>query len=74
MPFKGYTGIVKDVLHGQDTASLKIVLQLECANFSTTFKKMVVDYDGVVEKMSVKNLHFHTHGPNAQYGMNNNDL
>ena len=45
-----YTGIVKDVLRGQDTASsLKIVLQLECAGFSTTFKKMVVDYDDVVK-------------------------
>jgi hypothetical protein len=57
-PFKGYTGVVKDVLCGQDTASgLKIVLQLEYVGFSTTFKKIVVDYDSVVEKTSVKDLH-----------------
>ena len=65
-PFKEYTGVVKDILCGQDTASgLKIVLQLECAGFSTTFKKMIADYDDVVEKMSVKNLHLHQYLINA---------
>ena len=57
-PFKGYYGVVKDVLRGQDTASgLKIVLQLELVGFSTTFRKIVVDYDSVVEKTSVQDLH-----------------
>ena len=50
-PFKGNTGVVKDVLRGQDTASgLKIVIQLERMNPSSPFKKIVVDYDDVVEK------------------------
>ena len=50
-PFKGYTGVVKDVLHGQDTASsLKIDLQLEHLDPSSPFKRIVVDYDDVVEK------------------------
>ena len=54
-PFKGYYGVVKDVLRGQNTASgLKIVLQLE---FSTTFRKIVVDYNSIVEKTSVQDLH-----------------
>ena len=57
-PFKGYMGVVKDVLRGQDTASgLKIALQLEHVEFSSAFKRIVVDYDSVVEKLSVKDLH-----------------
>jgi hypothetical protein len=57
-PFKGYMGVVKDVLRGQDTASgLKIALQLEHLTFSSPFKTIVVDYDSVVEKRSVKDLH-----------------
>jgi transcription elongation factor len=57
-PFKGYMGVVKDVLRGQNTASgLKIALQLEHVEFSSPFKRIVVDYDSVVEKMSVKDLH-----------------
>jgi hypothetical protein len=57
-PLKGYSGVVKDVLRGQGTASgLKIVLQLEIVGFSTTSMKIVVDYDSVVEKMSVQDLH-----------------
>ena len=57
-PLKGYMGIVKDVLHGQDTASgLKIALQLEHVEFSSAFKRIVVDYDSIVEKLSVKDLH-----------------
>ena len=56
-PFKGYTGVVKDVLRGQDTASgLKIVLQLERHDPSSPFKTIIVDYDGVVEQRSVKDL------------------
>jgi hypothetical protein len=51
-------GVVKDVLRGQDTASgLKIVLQLDHIDPSAPFKTIVVDYDGVVEKRSVKDLH-----------------
>ena len=54
-PFKGYYGVVKDVLRGQDTASgLKIVLQLELVGFLATFRKIVVDYDSVVEKRQYK--------------------
>jgi hypothetical protein len=50
-PLKGYTGVVKDVLRGQDTASgLKIVLQVTQHDPSSPFKTMVVDYDGVVEQ------------------------
>ena len=59
-PFKGYYGVVKDVLRGQDTVTasgLKIVLQLELVGFSTTFRKIVVDYDSAVEKTSVQDLH-----------------
>jgi hypothetical protein len=53
-PFKGYKGVVKDVLRGQDTASgLKIVLQLDHFDPSSPFKRIVVDYDGVVEHKSV---------------------
>ena len=51
-------GVVKDVLCGQDTASgLKIALQLEHVVFSSAFKRIVVDYDSVVKKLSVKDLH-----------------
>jgi hypothetical protein len=57
-PLKGYTGVVKDVLRGQDTASgLKIVLQLERLDPSSPYKKIVVDYDDVVELGSVKDFH-----------------
>jgi hypothetical protein len=52
-PLKGYTGVVKDVLRGQDTASgLKIVLQLAHFEPSSPFRKIVIDYDGVVEQRS----------------------
>jgi hypothetical protein len=57
-PFKGYMGVVKDVLCGQDTASgLKIVLQLAHLEPSSPFKTIIVDYDGVVEQRSVKDFH-----------------
>jgi hypothetical protein len=57
-PLKGYEGIVKDVLRGQDTASgLKIAIQLAHFNISSPFKTTVVDYDDVVEQKSVSNLH-----------------
>jgi hypothetical protein len=57
-PFKGYKGVVKDVLRGQDTASgLKIVLQLDHYDPSTPYKTIIVDCDGVVELRSVKDLH-----------------
>lgn len=57
-PLKGYVGIVKDVLRGQDTVSgLKIVIQLEHHNPSSPFKIAVVDYDDVVERRSVNDLH-----------------
>jgi hypothetical protein len=54
-PYKGYVGVVKDVLRGQDTDSgLKIVLQLTHLDPSSPFKTTVVDYDDVVEQRSVK--------------------
>jgi hypothetical protein len=54
-PFKGYMGIVKDVLRGQDTASgLKIAVQLAHLEPSSPFKTIIVDYDGIVEQRSVK--------------------
>jgi hypothetical protein len=56
-PLKGYVGVVKDVLHGQDTASgLKIVIQLAHLDPSSPFKTTAVDYDDIVEQRSV-NLH-----------------
>ena len=57
-PRKGYIGVVKDVLRGQDTVSgLKISLQLEHYEPSCPFKTMLLDYDDVVERRSVKDLH-----------------
>jgi hypothetical protein len=54
-PYKGYVGVVKDVLRGQDTASgLKILIQLAHLDPSSPFKTTVVDYDDVVEQRSVK--------------------
>ena len=48
-PFKGY---VRDVIHGQDTASsLKIIMQLVHHDPSAPFWTMPVDYDDVVEQL-----------------------
>jgi hypothetical protein len=56
---KGYVGVVKDVLPGQDTDSgLKIAIQLTRLDPSAPFRTTVVDYDDVVEQMSVEDLHF----------------
>jgi hypothetical protein len=50
-PFKGYVGIVKNVICGQDTASgLKVVVQLTHLNLSAPFKITVINYDDVVEQ------------------------
>jgi len=50
-PFKGYVGVVKDVLRGQETASgLKVAIQLTRLDPSSPFRKTVVDYDDVVEQ------------------------
>lgn len=50
-PFKGYVGVVKDVLPGQDTASgLRIAIQLVHLDPSAPFRRTVVDYDDVVEQ------------------------
>jgi hypothetical protein len=55
---KGYVGVVKDVLRGQDTASgLKIAIQLTRLDPSFPFRTTVVDYDDVVEQTSVNDLH-----------------
>jgi hypothetical protein len=54
---KGYVGIVKDVLRGQDTASgLKIAIQLQHLDPSAPFKTTILDHDDVVVKGSVNNL------------------
>jgi hypothetical protein len=46
--FKGYVGIVKNVICGQDTASgLKVVVQL---TYSNPLAITVIDYDDVVEQ------------------------
>ena len=50
-PMKGYVGVVKDVLRGQNTASgLKIDIQLAHLDPSSPFRRMIVDYDDVVEE------------------------
>jgi hypothetical protein len=57
-PLKGYVGVVKDVLRGQDTASgLKIVIQLSHFDPSAPYKTLIFDYDDVVERKSVNDLH-----------------
>jgi hypothetical protein len=57
-PLKGYVGVVKDVLRGQDTVSgLKIVIQLVHLSPSSPYKTTVVDYGDVVEQESVNDLH-----------------
>ena len=54
-PLKGYVGVVKNVLHGQDTASgLKLAIQLAHLDPSAPFRTTVIDYDDVVERWSVK--------------------
>ena len=56
-PLKGYVGIVKDVLRGQDTTSgLKIIIQLVHIDLSSPFRTMIVDYDDVVKQKSVNNF------------------
>ena len=50
-PIKGYVGVVKDVLRGQDTASgLKIDIQLAHLDPLSPFRRTIVDYDDVVEQ------------------------
>ena len=57
-PLKGFEGVVKDVLRGQDTASgLKVAIQLAHHDPSAPFKTTIVDYDDVVEQKSVNDLH-----------------
>ena len=53
-PLKGYGGVVKDVLCGQDTASgLAIIIQLASLDIASPFKLKVVDYDDVIKQRSV---------------------
>ena len=53
-PFKGYVGVVTDVLRGQDTASgLRITIQLTHHDPSSPFKKIVFDYEDIVKERSV---------------------
>jgi hypothetical protein len=50
-PFKGYVGIVKNVICSQDTASgLKVVVQLTHLNPLAPFKITVIDYDDVIKQ------------------------
>ena len=47
-------GVVTDVLRGQDTASgLKVAIQLAHHDPLAPFKKMIFDYDDIVEERSV---------------------
>ena len=56
-PRKGYVGVVKDVLPGQDTASgLRIAIQLQHLDPSAPFKTTIVDHDDVVVKGSVNHF------------------
>ena len=56
-PLKGYVGVVKDVLCGQETASgLRISIQLAHLDPSSPFRTIAVNYDDVVEQRSVNNL------------------
>ena len=53
-PFKGYVGVVKNVLHGQNTASsLKIAIQLMHLNPTSSFQMAIIDYNDVVEQKFV---------------------
>jgi hypothetical protein len=57
-PFKGYTGVVTDVLRCQETASgLRIEIQLLHFEPSSPYRKLIVDLDDVVERRSVKDLY-----------------
>ena len=56
-PLKGYVGVIKDVLCGQDTASgLKVTIQLAHLDPSAPFWTIVVNYDDIVEQRSVNNF------------------
>ena len=56
-PLKGYVGVVKDVICGQDTAiSLKVTIQLAHLNPLAPFWTIVVEYDDIVEQGSVNNF------------------
>lgn len=52
-PFKGYSGVVKDVFRGQATSGLRIVIQLTHLNPSNPFQSEIFDYDEVIEKSLV---------------------
>ena len=50
-PYKGYAGVVKDVLPRQDTVSgLKISVQLTHLDPSSPYRTIFVDYYDVVEQ------------------------
>jgi ribosomal protein L24 len=50
-PLKGYVGIVKDVIRGQDTASgLKIAVQMTHLEPSSPFRTAIVDHDDLIEQ------------------------
>jgi hypothetical protein len=49
-PLKGYSGVVKNVLRGQQTVSgLKIEMQLAHLDPSSPFRTVLVDHDHIVE-------------------------
>ena len=53
-PFKGYLGVVKNVLCCQNTDSgLKFTIQFAHLNPSSPFATTVLDYDDVVKQKSV---------------------
>ena len=54
-PWKGYQGVIKDVLYHQETSSgLRVVVQLSHLNPAAPFKTVVFDYDDVVEAVCVQ--------------------
>ena len=56
-PHKGYIGVIKDVLCGQDTASgLKISIQLMHLDPSSPFRTVIFDHDDVVEQRYKSNI------------------
>ncbi|CAA7267875.1 unnamed protein product [Cyclocybe aegerita] len=51
-PYKGHSGVLKNVLHGQPTDSgLRIEMQLTYLDPSKPFPLIIVDYGNVIETM-----------------------
>ncbi|KAF9032210.1 hypothetical protein BJ165DRAFT_1599112 [Panaeolus papilionaceus] len=66
-PWKGYRGVVKDVLCGQSTATtIKVQVQFTMLNFANPFPIATLDYDEVVQSRNGRPLvEFSPHFRNA---------